>query len=343
MSRMWIVALGAGISFGAQAADPQAWLADISRAARTANYEGVMIYRGASTLETFRVTHRFQDGQERERVQSLTGEPREILKQGDTVTCLLPKNRRLSTAPQPTPQGLFPVLSADQVARIAKVYRLEDLGQQRIAGRPCQGLAIVPRDQFRYGYEIWADAETRVPIKVTLRDHHGETLEQMMFTEVHFPEQIPDVAFEIPPERLAEYQAVVQEVAPSPQALAAGDVADPVMSGGEHRRPWAFQHLPQGFEVVMHVQRTLPGGAGRIQHWVLSDGLSAVSVFGREGQGSLTVAPRPLNAMGAVNAYRRLAGSMQITVVGEVPRETIKLIADGVLPETDHAVAEPTP
>lgn len=91
----------------------------------------------------------------------------------------------------------------------------------------------------------------------------------------------------------------------------------------------------------MHVQRTLPGGAGRIQHWVLSDGLSAVSVFGREGQGSLTAAPRPLNAMGAVNAYRRLAGSMQITVVGEVPRQTIKLIADGVLPETEHAVAEP--
>lgn len=343
MSRLWIAAVGAGLSVGAQAADPESWLVDMSHAARTSNYAGVMVYRGDNTLETFRVTHRFHDGQERERVQSLTGAPREILKQGDTVTCLLPKNRKLSTAPQPTPQGLFPVLSAAQVARIAQVYQLEDLGRQRIAGRDCQGIGIVPRDQFRYGYEIWADAETRVPIKVTLRDHRGEALEQMMFTEVQFPTEIPDAAFEISPERMADYQAVVQEAAPSPQTLVGQIAAGASPSDESSRLPWAFQHLPQGFEVVMHVRRTLPGGGGNIQHWVLSDGLSAVSVFGREGQGRLMAAPRPLNAMGAVNAYRRLVGSMQITVVGEVPRQTIKLIADGVLPETDHAVADSPP
>lgn len=329
MARRWLGLGLLGLSLTAAASGPAEWLVEMSQAVRSTNYEGVMIYRGDATLETFRVTHRYDAGEERERVQSLTGEPREILRVGDTVTCLLPRNRRMSSARE-VPQTLFPVLTTEQVARIAEVYELKDLGEQRIAGRRCQGVAIAPRDRYRYGYEIWADSETRVPIKVTLRDPDGRTLEEMMFTEVRFPATIPDSAFQIDPERSRELETVVSERAPPPATLVAMN-GDATAHDASQTR-WRLRAIPRGFELVMHVQRALPQGRGRLQHWVLSDGLTAVSVFGREGAAGAMPIERPFSAMGAVNAYRRSLESLQITVVGEVPQETIRLIAEGVGP-----------
>lgn len=336
MARRWLGLGLVGVSLAAAASGPADWLVEMSQAARSSNYEGVMIYRGESSLETFRVTHRYEAGEERERVQSLTGEPREILRVGDTVTCLLPRNRRLSSARE-VPQSLFPVLTPAQVARIAEVYELKDLGEQRIAGRRCQGVAIAPRDRFRYGYEIWADSETRVPIKVTLRDPDGRTLEQMMFTEVRFPQSIPDSAFHIDPERSRELETVVSERAPPPATRVA--LGGEAVAHDAQESRWQLHAVPRGFELVMHVQRALPEGRGRLQHWVLSDGLTAVSVFGREGAAGPMPVERPFSTMGAVNAYRRSLESLQITVVGEVPQDTIRYIADGVGPA--EAVALP--
>jgi len=46
-------------------------------------------------FETLRLLHRNANGQERERLVSLSGEPREILRQDDHSPCLLPKQRQL--------------------------------------------------------------------------------------------------------------------------------------------------------------------------------------------------------------------------------------------------------
>lgn len=327
MRRSWIWALGLGGVWTVQAAGPAEWLAEMSQAARTTNYEGVMIYRGGQSLETFRVVHRFKNDEERERVQSLTGEPREILRVGDTVTCLLPRNHRLSSASHPSPQKLFPVLTREQLEVISGVYELRDLGERRIAGRRCQGVAIAPRDRFRYGYEIWADAETRVPIKVSLSDHEGQTLEQMMFTEVRFPASIPDSAFVVDPERAQQMEAVVQERAPPRPVLLARQGGATAVDGAH--TPWRPARLPPGFEVVMHVERPLPNAEGHLQHWLVSDGLTAISIFGRVGEAA-PGAGEGFSAMGAVNAYRRQLPAFHITVVGEVPRETVRYIADGM-------------
>ncbi|MES2488474.1 MAG: sigma-E factor regulatory protein RseB domain-containing protein, partial [Pseudomonadota bacterium] len=87
-------------------ADSQAtdWLAKMSDASRNATYQGVVVYRGSDVLDTFRVTHRNLDGKELERVTSLNGETRDILKENDKVVCLFPNDRRMSVN-RPTPKG----------------------------------------------------------------------------------------------------------------------------------------------------------------------------------------------------------------------------------------------
>ena len=306
------------------AGDSADWLLRISEAAKTSNYQGTVVYRGEDMLETFRVTHRNQDGVERERVQSLSGEPRDVLKQDGKTICLLPKSRRMSTE-HPTPQGLFPGLTADKLQHLRQLYAFDDLGTQRVAGRNCRGIAITPRDQYRYGYEVWADADTAVPLKVNLIGRDGGLLEQMMFTEVQFPERIPDTAFALAgePPRPSPARAPRAQTASIPTTLA------------------GLQRLPPGYHVTLRDVRTLANGRGTVEHVLLSDGLSAISIFSTRGAAAAKRF-QGVSQMGAVHAYGRTVGSLQITVVGEAPRETVKLVGDSYQP-VDLPVPAATP
>lgn len=325
-SGAFLGALALALAPAAFAADPAAFLVRIGEAARNSNYQGVIVYRGDDMLETMRVTHRFKDGTEHERVQSLNGDPREILKENNKVICLLPKDRKL-TMNLPTPKALFPALSAERLQQISQVYDFKDLGTARVAGRNCQGLAIAPRDQFRYGYEIWADQQSAVPLKVSLIGRHGEVLEQMMFTEIDFPASIPDSAFK-PQIAPGESRQVVQmiENPPLPQPSAAAASGAAVLK---------LDRMPPGYRVAFRELRPLPGGQGMVEHLVLSDGLSAISVFSaRKGAPSQGRKAQTVSQMGTVHAYRRMVGSFHVTVVGEAPQETVRMIGDGARPAT---------
>lgn len=320
--------LAAGV---AQAGTPGAMLVRISEAARDVNYEGVVVYQGQNRLETLKVVHGFRDGVELERVEALTGAPREIVKRDGKVICLLPRDRKF-TLDRPTPKGLFPTLTPERVAQLATVYDFESVGSARIAGRKCEGIAITPRDSYRYGYQIWADAETHVPLKVNLVARDGRVLEQMMFTEVRFPTEIVDARFD---EALAEYE--------ERRAVAVAEAQQRQQEAAE--AGWRFGPLPPGFRVTMRSLRQTADGRGVVEHVVLTDGLTAVSVFSAQQQRETTVPVfQGQSRMGAVHAFGRVMGQVHITVVGEAPEETVRLIGESVqLPEGAMAISAPTP
>ncbi len=324
-----VLAAGLVLAPGARAADEAGdWLIKMSQAARIANYEGVLVYRGDDILETFRVTHRFEDGSERERVQSMTGEVREVLKQNNKVTCLLPKDQRLTANRAATPKSLFKPLSQERLQQIAGVYELKELGKARVAGRNCRGIAIAPRDEFRYGYELWADSESGVPLKLSLVAPGGGLLEQMFFTEVRFPASIPESAFaaDVPAAQARESTAAAAD------AIAQAHEREPVAEETTADiGPSQFSKLPPGFRVVRREIRASPAGVR--EHLLLSDGLSAVSVYRvlRHAPASATAASeRRIDQMGPLNAYSRSVGQVQITVVGEAPRRTVQMIGDSI-------------
>lgn len=325
LSRLIAGVLALALVPAARADDATEWLVKMSEAAKSSNYQGVAIYRGDDMLETFRITHRYQDGAERERVQSLTGEPRDILKQNGKTTCLLPRERRM-TVDHPTPKGLFPGLTRERVQQLLQLYEFDELGLQRIAGRICRGIAITPRDRFRYGYEVWADQASAVPLKVNLIGRDGTTLEQMMFTEVDFPASIPDSAF-----------AVEAQETPSPPP--------PPPPGSRPSNPLpinttGFDRLPPGFQVIMRDVRMLSNGRGVVEHVILSDGLSAISIFSTRRLAPARVF-QGVQQIGAVHAYGRMIGTFHITVVGEAPQETVKMIGDSFKPPAEAPAPGP--
>ena len=309
------------------------WLVRMSNAAHGANYQGVVVYRDEDMFETLSLVHRNLDGKERERLASLTGEPREILRQDDHVTCLLPKQRRL-TADRPGFRGLFPRMSQESVQKLIEHYDLRVAGSARVAGRVCRGVHIVPKDKYRYGYEFWADEVTAVPLKVTLTAPDKPMVEELVFTQVEFPNTIPDTAFNQDGTAAGEKHSKKE----SGPATPAADAAELPASR------WDLRKLPDGFQITMRSWRELPGHNGNIEHVLVSDGLSAVSVFmasqsapDRSSQGF-----SGFSHMGAVHAYGRMVDGFHIAVVGEVPAETVRLIGDGLKQLGNAQAASPS-
>jgi sigma-E factor negative regulatory protein RseB len=296
------------------------WLLKVSDASRQANYQGVVVFRDGQRMDVSRLVHRQRDGRVQERLTALTGRARDILREGDDVFVLAGDERLQASAPP----ILFPILSRDRLAEAETHYEVRDLGRSRVAGRPCRGVMLAPRDEFRYGYEVCGDVETAVPLRVTLLDGRGRTIEQLLFTEVSFPAQIPDTAFAPPP-----------GVTPKPMAAAAPAPAPaPPGPSAAVAGTWRLVQLPPGFRIVRRDRAPSPDGQGMVEHVLLSDGLSAVSVFavrplatGRTFSG--------LSNMGAMSAYGRRVGAFHVTVIGEVPASTVRMIGDGVAPPPD--------
>ena len=72
--------------------DATAWLNKIHRAAQRENYVGTLIYQRGSVMHASRIQH-YSDlvNNEYERLETLDGKPREVLRQNDVVHSLIPE------------------------------------------------------------------------------------------------------------------------------------------------------------------------------------------------------------------------------------------------------------
>jgi len=301
-----------------------ALLGQASDAVRSETYRGILVYLREGQLDTLRVIHRMQGGLEQERLVSLTGQPREVIRRGGVVTSILP-NSEVVLISQRKHDGLLGSVVQFSADRMREHYRVSDMGQRRLSDRIGQLVSIEPLDGYRYGYRMLIDDQTHLPLKLDLVSD-GNVLEQLMFTQIEFPESINDSDFEpgydIHGFRVIKHEAVQVEDKPVPEDA------------------WKPTDLPPGFELAEDGVRRVTE-SGYVRQMLFTDGVATVSAF---------VAPaglrKPLQGattMGAVNAYGHVVGETQITVVGEVPARTVKRIAENLVRETQSADGNGSP
>src|SRR4029434_6868353 len=75
------------------------------------------------------------------------------------------------------------------------VYEIRGGERQRLLGRTTRVVALHPRDEYRYGYRLWIDEQTSMPLKTQLCGSSGEVIEQIVFSNIDLPERIPDAMF----------------------------------------------------------------------------------------------------------------------------------------------------
>jgi sigma-E factor negative regulatory protein RseB len=304
---------------GDAAENPQQSLDRMTRAAQSLNYDGTFVYSNGAKMQSMRIIHRSGEEGERERLVALSGAAREVLRDRERVTCILPDSQSVVVAksrPRQFPHSkLF-----DSETGFARFYTMSVGGGGRIAGRETRLVTVQPHDVFRYGYRLWLDRDTDLLLKSELIDENGDVAEQLVYTNIELPETIPDELLEpgISGDGYTWYRDTDGQ--PAAGAEAAGESAAP---------GWYPAWLPEGFTMSDHARDPILESRDPVEHLVYSDGLASLSVFIER----LSTTGKPLDgldSMGAVHAYGAMVDEFQITVVGEVPAATVTRVAGSV-------------
>ncbi len=288
------------------------WLERMNQALHTLDYEGRFVYQHGNTLEAMYLSHKVEHGQERERLISLTGLPREVVRDADGVVCLVAGRVSPDTGrPRDTVQ-LSPVQPI-RPDRLSHYYRFELGDTQRVADRLGQSISILPQDDLRYGYWLLLDQDTGLPLAAATLDAAGNRISQLLFTEL----QVGPVSRH-PPQGLGTHGEITRWVTPA------------AASDGESNTRWQFRDLPGGFVETRYRRRIMGNDRHAVEHFVFSDGLATVSVYIEQDRDPDF---RPgLSRLGAVVALSKEIPGHQVTAVGEVPERTLGRFLDGIQP-----------
>jgi len=288
------------------------WLERMTRAMNEMSYQGTFVYVRDGVVETMRITHVSDDTGVRERMYSISGPRREVIRTRKGVRCVLQDSNSVveDTAVTDTFFPEFPLAAIDNKSA---GYHLKLNGKARIAGQVARRVSIKPRDVFRYGYDYWLEEQTGLLLKWVLRDTDQKVLAKLMFTE-----------FSIGPEidlKELESDSPAKDFVAQPTFSKVKTVVTKSDPG------WQPDRLPPGFKLSSHNQQMSPEGI--FEHMVYSDGLAAVSVY-IEKKGSEIGVLKGVSQLGTNNAYSRQQGELQITAIGEVPAVTVKTIANSM-------------
>jgi sigma-E factor negative regulatory protein RseB len=297
----------------------------MNRALDTRNYDGTFFHLSDGRVETMRIVHRVRGGRVTERLLSLDGSGREFVRNDGELTCYLPDQHTVLVEPR---QDGGPFLGSLPRfgAGVNEFYRIEALPNSHVLGHTARVIVVNPKDQYRFGYRLWLDENTAMPLKTQLCDSRGQVIEQILFARLDMPENIPDS--DLAPTVHTDGLRWVRQGASQ-------DSASPALSA------YRASELPPGFRLTVSGAQTLGSATVPASHLVYSDGLATVSVFVEEQSEAKTgtedhvsAPPEPplegLARVGSGFAYSTVVQGHQVTAVGEVPAETVEFIAHSV-------------
>jgi sigma-E factor negative regulatory protein RseB len=287
----------------------------IATAAQQLNYTGVFVYQSGNRSETSRITHLGDGANEFERLEVLDGSPREIIRQNDEVRCYLPENH-LVIVERRSSQRSFPSLLPGCLAGLTEHYAIRKGPTGRVAGMESQSILVEPKDDYRYGHQLWIEPKTGLLLKAVLLNERGEAVETFAFTEV----------------RIGGRAAT----APQTPNMQDGSWRMHIVQSSEAKRDdgqWLFRNSLPGFRRQPGIKRQMHPGGPEGTHVIFSDGLAAVSVFIEPLPAKAGPEPSegPL-AIGAINVLRRHVGGYQLVVMGDVPAVALRQFAEGIEP-----------
>lgn len=286
------------------------WLARMHDASRQRSYIGTFVVSsGNGGMSSARIWHAC-DGQRRvvERIENLSGERRSTFRRGDEVLTFLPESKTVRSERQDFLGGFTELLKADELA-IPEFYTAHRVGSDRVAGFEADIVQVLPKDALRFGYRIWSEKKSGLVIKLQTLDDGGHVLEQAAFSELQLDA----------PVRMA---SLVQMMAvpdgwhvEKPQAVRTTAAAE----------GWGLKAPVAGFRPMNCYKRPDEG----VLQWIFSDGLASVSIFIEDYDRDRHV-QEGVFASGATHTLTRRVQDWWVTVVGEVPPQTLKAFSLGL-------------
>ncbi len=295
-----------------------AWLKKMAAASRQLNYSGTIVYQHRNQVETSRVVHFVNAaGGEFEKLETLDGPPREVIRSNDQVVCYLPVAKTVLIEERNRSSRNFPALVPEAIGGISESYDIRKGEVDRTAGYDCQWISLVPRDNLRYGRRFCAELASGLPLRAQTIGDKSEPVESFAFTQLTIGGTF---SRERVKSKWAEKSRAqnwrIDRSGFSPTAATPADTG------------WVLTNSLPGFRKMMEAKRSIGGRNRAVSQIVFSDGLAAVSVFIEPMPATLPV--QSMSHQGAVNIYTRPHGNHVVTVLGEAPQATIIRIGDSL-------------
>jgi sigma-E factor negative regulatory protein RseB len=323
VSLMLLMNAGQAAAAPSVAVEPQEvreWLTRIHSAANQRNFQGTFVVSSAGAMTSARISH-FYDGIDQfERIEPLDGQARQVLRHNGVVHTVWQFDK-VTLIEQREVLSSFPSLLQDADDHVADFYDMSVQPAERVAGHDANVLTLKPRDEFRYGYRLWTDKQSGLLLRSEVLNALGETLETSAFSDVTIGVRSqPDMVL-LPMRKLAGYRIVKPQLTPT-RLEAEG---------------WKLRKAVAGFRQLSCVRRPLdilalpdrkPTSNQLIQA-VFSDGITNVSLFIEPYNEDRH--PRPtITVVGATQTLMSRQGDFWITVVGDVPRVTLRAFYEAV-------------
>ncbi|MEY3288065.1 MAG: hypothetical protein RLZZ419_307 [Pseudomonadota bacterium] len=283
-------------------------LMKMNHAMTVLNYQGTVAFFKNGKLEPMKYIHAANKGIEQEQLLSLNSPLREIIRDTGKVSYLLKETQQTIVDYRPFEHS-FLIDMPRNLDDISVLYRFTIVGEENVAMLPSYVIAIQPNDKARYPRKIWVEKYSFLPLKIALYDNSGILLEQVVFTDIDIKNTLPFVAVKRKDTgHLAQPIHSVQTQSPDQPAF--------LVTG-----------LPAGFREIFFARKPIHNTEQPVDHLLLSDGLTSVSIYMENNNTGMLSG---LQSVGAVNLYSRTINNYQLTVIGEVPAETVKFIAESI-------------
>lgn len=305
-----------GFALAAPASSEQVefWLSKMHHAAHMLNYKGIFVYGQKDNLSSMQIVHSQDELGERERLLSLDGTGREVIRTKDSVICILPDSKSVMVE-KTRPKSNFPPAFPVKLNELANNYDFYLSAKEMVAGQIAQKIVINPKDKYRYGHMLWIDDKKGLLLKTYLIDDRGQVVEKFMFTQIDYMEKVPDALL---------------------QASVKGENYIWYESGKAKKHElqklskWGVKNLPKGFKSDMSRKHVMPRSGIAMEQLMYTDGLASISVFIEKHSDDESLLSGS-SYMGAINACGQdLNSGVHVTVIGEVPHASVKMICDSV-------------
>jgi sigma-E factor negative regulatory protein RseB len=289
------------------------WVQKMSDAMRNLNYRGDFVYVHENHLESMQISHYRDAHGEKERLISLNGEAREVIRDNQNLTCIWPSSRKV-VVDFSRKNSFSPIFIPEDIARLEKFYVMKLLGKDRVANMNAVVVHIDPRDKYRYGMKFWINEDNGLMMKSSLINENGKVVEKVMFTSLELFEGDEKPVIDTMPKIDENFTLVRYHSGDSSKSFAADN-------------SWQLGRTPGGFWRESVMRRKIPDSDHFVHQMVYTDGLASLSVFIERQTG---VTSQGESSMGAVNAFIRILNNHSVTAIGEVPAATVKEIAESV-------------
>lgn len=292
------------------------WLLRMHEASRRKAYIGTLVVSSGSSMASSRIWHVCDGEQQMERIESLSGPPRSTFRHNAEVITFSPQSK-VALVETRESLGLFPGLLNSPDTAIDEFYTAHLIGAERVAGFDADVVQIEPKDKLRFAYQVWSEKKSGLVVRLQTLDAQKRVLEQVAFSELQLDAPVSMSKLTQMMAKTDDYRVERPEMIKT-SAQAEG---------------WALKTLVPGFKSMSCYRRPVQAGQGAggfAVQWIFSDGLATVSLF-IEGFVPGHHGPEGLRVMGATHTLSRRvpdkAGGWWLTVVGEVPAQTLQAFA----------------